>query len=45
MDEQKKQVKYLDLTAHAKLSLKELLERLLFPKEPAKEEMKSDNNG
>lgn len=44
MDEQKKQVKHLDLAAHAELSLKELLERLLFPKEPVKEEPKSDDN-
>lgn len=45
MAEQKKQVKHLDLTAHAELSLKELLERLLFPREPVKEETKNDNNG
>ena len=45
MDEKTKEVKYLDIAAHAKLSLKELLERLLFPKEFVKEETKSDDNG
>jgi hypothetical protein len=34
MDENKKEPKYLDLSAHAEVNLEELLERLMPPKHP-----------
>jgi hypothetical protein len=47
MDENKKEPKYLDLSAHAEVNLEELLERLVPPKPsetPDKEAKENDGN-
>lgn len=44
MEEKKKELKYLDLSAHAEVNIEELLERIKSPKHLKKEAKENDGN-